>query len=349
MATSQDINSLFQSTLGRSADKSGLDYYTKMANEKGIDWVQNSLSGSDEAQIYKQRGSAFTVAKGDQAEGLNYRNNANVATTQAKDANDYGLLSSAMQKGVEQGSFTTVQGDNGQTLYRSQTGGLYDITGAPAQQRSAPQSTVTPQQTSQYQLQQMLSSDSPLMKLSATQGQQQAAQRGLLNSSMAGQAAQGAMISAATPFAQQDAQTYFQNSQANTDRQQQAFMSDLQYQQQRGLNQQGFNFDTQKLAQQFTNDSQLSEQEANQSLNNLYATSTANAWGVMANNLTDLVGQSASAIQQIQMNADIAPESKATMIQQVLDMRNTDIQFQQDLYANLGTYLANTGVFPNLS
>ncbi|MCG7598411.1 hypothetical protein MHM84_01265 [Halomonas sp. McH1-25] len=217
------------------------------------------------------------------------------------------------------------------------------------QTASVPQTTVTKEQTSQGQLEQMLSSGSPLMKLSATQGKQQAAQRGLLNSSMAGQAAQGAMIANAAPFAQQDAQTYYNNAQANATRSMQDYMSDKQYEQQLGLNQQQYEFDTGKLAQQFSYNSQLSSQEANQALNNLYATSTANAWGVMANNLTDLVGQSASAIQQIQMNPDITADNKATMIQQILDMRNTDIEFQQSLYENLGTYLANTGVFPNLA
>jgi len=214
---------------------------------------------------------------------------------------------------------------------------------------SAPQSTVSPNQTSQYQLQQMLASDSPLMQQAAMRGRQNAASRGLLNSSMASQAAQGAMISAATPFAQQDAHTYFQNSQANTDRQQQAYMSNLQYQQQRGLNQQQFDQSLQQMAQQYGYDSALSTQSADQALNNLKATSTANAWGVYANNVTDLIGQASNAIQQIQVNPDITPENKSAMIQQILDQRDTDLSFQQDLYGSLSSYLDNTGVFPNLA
>jgi len=35
------------------------------------------------------------------------------------------------------------------------------------------------------------------------------------------------------------------------------------------------------------------------------------------------------------------------MIEQVLAMRDTDINFQKSLYEQLPTYLANTGVFPN--
>ena len=67
---------------------------------------------------------------------------------------------------------------------------------------------VTPEMTSQYQLNKMLASGSPLMAQADYMGRASAAQRGLLNTSMAGGAAQAAMIGAATPYAQQDAQTY---------------------------------------------------------------------------------------------------------------------------------------------
>ncbi|MCD6006914.1 hypothetical protein [Halomonas sp. IOP_31] len=434
MATSQDINSLFKSTLGRSADKGGLDYYTKMANEKGVDWVKNSLSGSQEAQeygasrkartvsqadrvsgityrnsapssaspgsssgssgssssggvsndslnnlykqylgrsvdksgldyylnsgkslsqiqnelsrsseagLYGQRGSGLLVSSSDQVDGFNYRNSSELATQQARNQADYNILQNGMNQMAGSGNFETVEDESGNILYRSRTGGLYDINGQPVQERptrGAPQSTVSPNQTSQYQLEQILASDSPLMQRAATQGQQLANQRMLLNSSMAGEAAQGAMIDRATPFAQQDAQTYFQNSQANADRQMQSYMSDKQFGQ-----------TMQQMQQQYGYNSQLSSQEAQQSLSNLYATSTANAWGVFANNATDLIGQASSAINQIQMNPDITADNKTAMIQQVLDQRDTDLQFQTDLYGNLSSYLKNTGLFPNMA
>jgi hypothetical protein len=49
--------------------------------------------------------------------------------------------------------------------------------------------------------------DSPLMRQAATRGTQLSNRRGLLNSSIAGQAAQEAVIGAATPIASQDAAT----------------------------------------------------------------------------------------------------------------------------------------------
>ena len=63
----------------------------------------------------------------------------------------------------------------------------------------------------------MTDSDSNTMKRAAARGEATAAKRGLMNTSMAAGASQAAMIDAATPIAQQDAQTTFdikQNNQA---------------------------------------------------------------------------------------------------------------------------------------
>lgn len=62
--------------------------------------------------------------------------------------------------------------------------------------------SVSSNQLAQTQLNNILKDDSPLMKRARTQGMQYAASRGLLNTSMAGEAATGAMIDRATPIAQ---------------------------------------------------------------------------------------------------------------------------------------------------
>lgn len=62
-------------------------------------------------------------------------------------------------------------------------------------------------QTVSGQMTGLLSSGSPLMQQSATEGKQYAQSRGLLSSSLGAEAAQNAMIRAALPIAQQDAQT----------------------------------------------------------------------------------------------------------------------------------------------
>jgi uncharacterized protein (TIGR02217 family) len=62
--------------------------------------------------------------------------------------------------------------------------------------------------TTSEQLSGILNQNGALMQQAATMGNQQSNARGLLNSSMGIQAAQGAVLSAATPIAQADAATY---------------------------------------------------------------------------------------------------------------------------------------------
>ena len=85
---------------------------------------------------------------------------------------------------------------------------------------------MTQDQTVEGRLDGLLSKDSPLMQRAATQGMQFANQRGLLNSTMASGAAQGAMIDRAMPIAQQDAsQAWQRQNQSLADQQQQ----DMEY------------------------------------------------------------------------------------------------------------------------
>lgn len=79
--------------------------------------------------------------------------------------------------------------------------GQQTSTGTTGQGQQQQQST-TP--SVQRTLTQMLSDDSAYMQQAEQAGKQQAASRGLLNTSMAGEAAQGAAIQAAAPIAQQD-------------------------------------------------------------------------------------------------------------------------------------------------
>lgn len=72
-----------------------------------------------------------------------------------------------------------------------------------------------PTETVQGQVSSLMSASNPLLKKAQTKAVQAANQRGLLNSSMATQAGTEAMLSAALPIAQQDAQTYARQALAN--------------------------------------------------------------------------------------------------------------------------------------
>lgn len=74
---------------------------------------------------------------------------------------------------------------------------------------------LNPNTTVQGQLNGLLSQGSPLMTIAKTRAEQEMNGKGLLNSSMAVQAGQQAMMDAALPIAQQDANVYAQNGQFN--------------------------------------------------------------------------------------------------------------------------------------
>lgn len=76
---------------------------------------------------------------------------------------------------------------------------------------------VSPNQTVQTQLEQIIAADSPLMQQARARALQAANERGLLNSSMAVTAGQSALYDAAMPIAQQDASTYADAGRFNAD------------------------------------------------------------------------------------------------------------------------------------
>lgn len=79
--------------------------------------------------------------------------------------------------------------------------------------------TVTPNQTVQGQVKSVIDDDSPLMQQARRRADEASNARGMLNSSIGIGAAQGAVLDAALPIAQQDASTYFQANQKTVDAQ----------------------------------------------------------------------------------------------------------------------------------
>lgn len=69
--------------------------------------------------------------------------------------------------------------------------------------------TVNPKSTVQQQVADITKQGGPLMQLAETRGIQHANRRGLINSSLAAESAQRAVLDTALPIAQQDAGTYF--------------------------------------------------------------------------------------------------------------------------------------------
>lgn len=306
------LNSIYNELLGRDVGTEGLNYWSgKLSEGASLDDIRWGIKQSPE---YKR------IAESAGGAG-NYKDQLNRAYKEllGRDVGEEGL------------SYWSNELSNGSTMNdvrwairqspEYQDRKFYDHPNPP---QSEPAS-IPAGQTAAGLLDSMLAKDSPLMKRAAMQGKQMANSRGLLNSSMAAGAAQGAMIDRAAPIAIQDANTYSAIARMNA----------------------GHRFDMEKMASDFGFRSQLATQEAENALSKLYASSNANAWGVMANNITDLVGQASAQIERIQMNPDINEEDKKALIDQVLENRNQDINFQQVLYQNLAADLASTGLFPD--
>ena len=116
----------------------------------------------------------------------------------------------------------------GVKLDREPTGILYQPTEVKGV--TASPITVGANETVQGQLKGILEDkNSPLMQQAQTMGNSYSNKRGMLNSSIGASAAEGAMINAATPIAQQDASTYYDAKKTNSAQSLQAgmFNSDL--------------------------------------------------------------------------------------------------------------------------
>lgn len=90
------------------------------------------------------------------------------------------------------------------------------------------------------QLTGLLSGKNPYIQLAESKARQQAAGRGLLNTTMAASAGREAAIGAAMPIAQQDANTYSQQQLANQQARNQFGLADKQFEQQKHLTSQEF-------------------------------------------------------------------------------------------------------------
>lgn len=110
---------------------------------------------------------------------------------------------------VQNGEFNT-------TKTPATTAATAEAVPATATGYTAQQLNVTPDMTVQGQLQSITDPNSPIIQQARTQGLQNAAARGLTNSSIAQTGADAAVYAAATPIAQQDANTYLGAGTLNT-------------------------------------------------------------------------------------------------------------------------------------
>lgn len=198
------------------------------------------------------------------------------------------------------------------------------------------------------QLNGLLSADNPYMQQATTRGNQEAQRRGLLSSSLAAGAVEGARINAALPIAQQDAQTY-----ANADLQDSAYtqqgnLANQAFGQQQSLNQQNFGYNTQLADQSFGHNQQLQQDQfgfntqlsdqtfqQNQQLNDQQfgynqqlneQQNTANAQLQQDNQIATIQRDTNAQISAIENNPNLSPAQRNEMINNALSLQSAQIQ-----------------------
>lgn len=236
----------------------------------------------------------------------------------------------------------------------------YNATAASTQTTAAPkqsaitsaeatQGTTTDDQLVQSRIKGIIDENSPLQQQAATTAKQEAARRGLVNSSMAVTAGQDALYRAALPIAQQDASTVAQQARQNVDAKNQYGLANMQESNQTNR----FNTSEANKGEQFnaaeTNQTaRVNAAEANKAaefgagainqaqqtnlkaqmdmkLQQLDATTRTNLVNIEANYKTlmqasqsasDLYQQTVDAISKLQNNKDLDGASRTALIAQ---------------------------------
>ena len=219
------------------------------------------------------------------------------------------------------------------------------------------------------QVNKTISQDGLLMRMAKANGEQYAAGRGLSNSSIGAEASQRAIVDAALPIASQNAGQAFTASQSALDRQQQTNLANLNYQNQRNLNNQQnqftsqrdstlFKYDQQNKATDFSNSlktmseqqkydlqklnaqtaasKDLAAQQQQYTLTNTAKQVVANTQGMYLdaiNGLTSTFGDQVAAIQASAMKA----EDKKTAVNSLIGSQNAMLKFYQSTYQNMST------------
>lgn len=171
--------------------------------------------------------------------------------------------------------------------------------------------TVTPEQTAASQLEDIIASGSPLMQQAEANAKNQMNARGLINSSIGIGAGQSAVIAAATPIAQQDAQTYATAAQQTAAAKNTAGLQD---------------------ASLGTQTSQYNTGQTNASLSQ--AATASNTVAVTAQqiqgskDIQELQGNVQKAIADLQANTTLSVQDKQSATQQALQAAQGSVQTQ---------------------
>lgn len=183
----------------------------------------------------------------------------------------------------------------------------------PDQQQVAPKFDAT---NVNDQLNSTLNSNSLLMRVAKSNGQAAATQRGLGNSSIGAEASQRAMVDAALPIAQQNAQQAHQGNQSQLDREHELGVLDKQGQ-----------IDKDKLSQQVV----------------------ANTHGMYMNAVQSSIDSYNERYAALMSDKNMPAADKTNLINSMKAELNSTLNMYQKLYSNIGTIRPDWSSFPTIS
>lgn len=188
---------IYKDTFGREGDADGVNY-----------WAGKLAGGASAADV---TGQVKEAAKGTYQ---NYLTNPNTYSPEVQSVLAKDLQSGATPGSVQGGSTQEmVRNGVNPAIYRSlygadpQTQPTQASTYQAAQLGTPTQWNVTPEQTVEGRINNILNSDSPIVQMARTRAKEAANERGMLNSSMAVQAGEAAAYDASIPIATADAAT----------------------------------------------------------------------------------------------------------------------------------------------
>jgi len=200
--------------------------------------------------------------------------------------------------------------------------------------------TVQSPETVQGQLGNILTTGNPLLEAAKARAMKQAASRGLVNSSIASQAGEEAMVNTALPIAQQDAATYNNVAQANQDvqnlfiRDKYATASDM-LKQYEAYKQNNAMFDKDAALKRYLSDSTISSEEKRTAMNN--------AASVIQSKISAAASGYASKLQ-----ADTSLQNAQTAAESQRYSTNVGAATQEDVSKlNAATQLSTAGINAN--
>ena len=249
--TQQYVASLYQEILGRAPLQAGLDYWVNelMSGASAQDVIYNifqspEFGGRANSEVSNYF-TTFTGQAGDPAEIASYVEEAQSqgkTLDQIRDEiynSDAAIAYRASQAATQNnngqpGSGNVGTGSQGTVQSALNDTQTYDATTADSSAEATAQDaqvttrTVTPEELVENRINNLLDSNNPYIQRARTSGLQFANQRGLLNSSIAAQAAEEAAIQRAGEIAAQDAATYANAALANQQAQNTAGLQDAQ-------------------------------------------------------------------------------------------------------------------------